>query len=594
MHSKIEPEIKEEASKKPMLGLEVLSHKIELPFDGSRCSPDDLLTAGVDGVQGPLKLIFEGGRPTGEKPDIHTIQRLAILGQVHSMIVTLWEDCLWNGYRFHAHPEGFAFHPPTTERQAARASGVARMMAHQMEMTLHGRNLWNSMPLHLRNHFVSQRVSVNATGSGDRFRYKIGPAPNNPAEPIRSFTARVIASEIYLRELLEEPIPMMAPITPNILLSAWEVFHELGRSLTSGLPQNTGVENPEELFRFAPLIPRSKLTRLLTESLGLEYMEANRIVRFMTFSKNQSDELWARPFVEIDDRMVAPILVCLCDPNPLRMLERWMKHGGVNLQSRGPRFEIQTRTQLADAIHASKKLKNAGVLPHSFDFPDRVASVGDIDVVIWFGATVLIGEIKCNLFPAAPKELNSYFADLEYAADQIMRKKNAFEQNTADFWKKHAKQAEPSETKIIPFVITNLPIGVGYSFNSVPVVDLLILERFLEQGEASILGAFSGTGAANPVHSVTLYNTQEEAECVIQDYLENPPQLRLFKNGLSPRVTLIPTLTTDDRRWLVCDMDTDINTETVRQTLPQGVVDSLLGITDNKVNAASSSADGER
>jgi hypothetical protein len=453
------------------------------------------------------------------------------------------------------------------------------MMAHQMEMTFHGRKIWNSMPLHLRNHFVSQRVSVSAVGSADCFRYKIGPALNSPAEPIRSFTARVIASEIYLHELLEEPLPKMAPITPNILLSAWEVFHELGRSLSTGLPQNTGIDNPEELFRFAPLIPRTKLTGLLTETLGLEYVEANLIVRFLTFSKNQSDEIWARPFVEIDDRMVAPILVCLCDPNPLRMLERWMKHGGVNLQSRGQRFEIQTRRQIANAIQSSKKLTNAGVLPHAFNFSEGAPSVGDIDLVIWFGATVLLGEVKCNLFPAAPKELNSYFADLEQAAAQIMRKKSAFEQNTAEFWREHAKQTEPRETQVIPFVLTNLPIGVGHSFKSVPAVDLPILERFLEQGEVAILGAFSGTGSATPVHSVIIYNAQEEAEHVIRDYLKNPPQLHLFKNGLSPRVTRIPPLTANDLRWLVCDMDTDITAETVRQKLPPGAIDGLSGVT---------------
>jgi hypothetical protein len=46
----------------------------------------------------------------------------------------------------------------------------------------------------------------------------------------------------------------------------------------------------------------------------------------------------------------------------------------------------------------------------------------EIDIVIWLQDTILLGEAKCNVYPANPIEIHNYFEDLRQASFQIGRK----------------------------------------------------------------------------------------------------------------------------------------------------------------------------
>ena len=469
---------------------EIISMKVGGSLTGREYAVDDLLGAAVDGLNMPLRKSYVARGGTTRKFNLTDLGRAIALGQLHWLVASIWEDCVWSDLEMGAHDDRIVAFPRNNEQARTRAIGHARTTVLAAVMTQHAFNLWRRMPDAMRRDINSARRNVQVKGTGRRMELRAVPAETDPQVPLRSFVLRTIASELYFRDIFASPLPKLNGITVGLLLSAWEVLHSLGEALSVGMPRESEVTELADLWQFAPRIPRTKLYRLLAEALDVKREIARGIIDFLTFSASQQEEIWARPFIQLDEEMVTPVLVCLTDPNPLRSLERWIKLGGFDLQQRGDAFEDHAREHVAQTLRDSQHLQG-GVCPHRYKLKRGADDPGDIDLIIWFGSTILLGEAKCTLFPARASEFHNYFATLERAGRQISRKAAALKIQTDDFWREVAKTPPPAETRIVPFVLTNLSFGVGMRFSGVPAVDLLILERFLGDGFLERFRCFS-------------------------------------------------------------------------------------------------------
>jgi hypothetical protein len=380
---------------------------------------------------------------------------------------------------------------------------------------------------------------------------------------------------MYFQGLFECPLPNVQGITLGVLVSAWEVLYSLGQALLAQMPTASTIRDVRDLWQFAPRIPRAQLCALLVDAVGIHPTIARALIDFLTFSESQSDEVWARPLVQLDNETVTPVLTCLIQPNPLRMVEKWMKFGGLELQGRGEKFEQHAREQLTETLAESRLLKDAGICPHRYRFKGLADNPGDIDLLIWFGDTVLVGEAKCSLFPARASEFHNYFATLERAANQVRRKASAFDSQADRFWRDVAKRSAPEKTNVVPFILTNLCVGVGLKFADVPVTDILILERFLGDGFLKRFVIFDPnkmcyTGG----EKLELYNTSQEAEKIIAAYLSDPPQLQHFRDAVTPVKTVVPAIDEKDSHWVLVDYDVDIEAERLEKFRPSVAIES--------------------
>lgn len=554
LRGKMESKLQEFAAQTTPYVEEMLSTKVNGALNGCDYSIDDLITSGVDGLHMPLRKTFAAaGRDS--KLDLEDLRQAILLGQIQWFVTTVWEDCVWSGFRVGIHEGAIVSVPDDSERARALAVGYARYVARVSEMTQHGFNVWRNMPSHLRALINRRRRVVRVSGSGSRMKFDADIAEIDPHVPIQSFTLRMVATELYFEDLFQCQLPKLKGVTPDLLLSAWELLYSLSEALVSEMSNESSITNPRDLLQFAPAIPRTKLCDLLAKGLEIPFRLAKDIIEFLTFSEQHSDELWARPFVELDGSTLVPVLTCLHSPNSLRMIEKWMKYGGLNLQERGEAFEVHVRKQVKQTLGTSRLIKSAGVCEHRYKLKFEGDNPGDIDLIIWFGSTILIGEVKCNLFPAKASEFYNYFGDLEKAGQQIARKAIAFGGQTENFWRRIAKCEPPSETKVVPFILSNLPLGVGLRFSDVPVTDLLILERFFGDGFLERFVVFDPKLGNQGGQKLAFYATAAEAERVVDTYLSDPPQLHHFTEGLAPVQNVLPSVDEDDAPWAVFDYE---------------------------------------
>ena len=554
LRGKMESKMQEFAAQTMPCVEEMLSTKLSGALNGCDYPIDDLIASGVDGLHMPIRKSFEAvGRDS--KLDLEDLRQATLLSQVQWFVTTVWEDCVWSGFRVGIHEGVIVSIPEDAERARARAVGYARYVAHFSEMTQHSINVWRKMPSELQAWTNRHRRTVRVNGSGSRIKFDLDVAEIDPHAPIQSFTLRIVASELYFEELFQSELPNLKGVTPDLLLSAWELLYSLSKALTSGMPNESSVNEPRDLFQFAPAIPRTKLCELLAKGLEIPFHLAKDIIEFLTFSERHSDELWARPFVELDSSTLVPVLTCLLGPNPLRLIKKWMKYGGLNLQERGEAFETHVRNQVKETLKTSRLIKSAGVCEHRYKLKVEGNNPGDIDLIVWFGNTILIGEVKCNLFPTKASEFHNYFEDQKKAGQQITRKAVAFRTQTERFWRNIAKCEPPNETKVVPFILSNLPLGVGLKFSDVPVTDLLILERFFGDGFLERFVVFDPKLGHQGGQKLEFYATAAEAESVIEAYLSDPPQLHHFTQGLALVQNVLPNVDKNDEPWAVFDYE---------------------------------------
>lgn len=82
------------------------------------------------------------------------------------------------------------------------------------------------------------------------------------------------------------------------------------------------------------------------------------------------------------------------------------------------------------------------------------------------------------------------------------------------------------QIKIIPVIISSLPLATGQKFQNIPVVDLEIIKRYLNEGKISNW-VFNGE-SENLISETPFYSSEEEAEKSIGQYLAEPPQISMF------------------------------------------------------------------
>jgi hypothetical protein len=212
-------------------------------------------------------------------------------------------------------------------------------------------------------------------------------------------------------------------------------------------------------------------------------------------------------------------VAALSGPNLLRSIEEWLRIGGLDLGVRGPLFEQHSRIMLA----ASNALPNVRIAPDSIDLGELG---GDVDLCIQIGATILIGEVKCSLFPASPLEDHNYERILAGAAGQAARKAALVAEDPITILGAQGFSVEQgSPVRVHPFVLTNLPLGAGRNYSGVPVVDLAILNKYFGEGYLDKYVSQYPDGHVERGKRVVFYANYADAALQIRGYLESPPQI---------------------------------------------------------------------
>jgi hypothetical protein len=230
--------------------------------------------------------------------------------------------------------------------------------------------------------------------------------------------------------------------------------------------------------------------------------------------------------------------------NPLRKTEAWLEKGGVddNLSkdARGDVYEDQYRQKLCNAIAKNELFKEARCAPS--EVKKTAEFEEQIDLLIRLGDILIVGEIKCWLFPADPYEQFNHLKKLRFAAEQAKRKASLL-QGRPDVAAKSLGLTEDEcrKLRVVALVVTNQGFGFSLNVDDCAVTEAAFLETYLAAGTIVTAAAMDTRTGQMETTTTTLYERETQAADRFEAAMACPIVLRRFLDRLAWTATPFPS-----------------------------------------------------
>lgn len=524
-----------------IIGEQLIQTKVTKNLLGPDYGPDELLTSELDGARFPLIYIFGlkdkdlAIKTLDDLEVLHRMQMMKLYGQYYEVIENIWENCLWNGLIIDQTGKIDILY--LNDEFLGRAQAVAefREKALQMQLANVAYSIWRAKLGDTIKRKLGEKYIVNIHGSGKKREYELRLEGYNPDKPPATLLFRMLAQEAYFDDLVNLEMPDYSNLTLEHLFRAWEILFSLSESLTKNFPKDDSVYKLKKLSQFAPSINRAKLAKLISKGLEISNELAYSIIKLMTFKSEIKCEIWTHPLIEIDSDTIVPVFSAIMVGNLLRTFEYWLKSSGIKFSEKGYLFEKTIRSSL------ESELKNNHIIKDYYICPEGIllscnGKNEQIDIVIRIGNKILIAEAKCIVYPVEPSEYFNYANVVNHAVEQIKRKYQFVLEHLKDFVERKLDNnfIYYGCIEIIPIVIMNRSLFVGFSIDSVPIVDLFILEKYFGDAKWEKYVTFDKAGGKEVGETVMFYETEKEAIENVKHYIFNPPQIDFLKKFVVP------------------------------------------------------------
>lgn len=512
---------------------------------GTQVGVDEVIEAAVDGAEFPLRFLLTGRLPLDEpcrdedrfRP-VRIGYRMILLGQMYGRVEKLWRACVAGRVRVASTPESDVY-DETDERGRRRALAAFRREA----LGLEAASLSASVPL-AGVDLVDGRPpkGVEALGTGRArttrpVRVRSGHRSAGLGEIERMLVGRVAHPNRHLDSLAGLQLPEYGGLTVGGMLRVWDALQVMASRLVDGLPADETVRGLGDLDGFAPSVSERSLRSSLGRATGLPPRRVAAALGALTFTGGRGETLWFRPLVRASEDELVPVLFPLVGPNVNWLTEHWLQEGGVDLGRRGALFEEEVLADVQRAV-LSGPLADAECHPTTLTLTGQGVdgrTTEEIDLVVRVNGHVLVGEVKCRLYPSDdPNGWTSLAKTIREGSEQARRKALFVAANreallAATGWD---PAALPSPVPVVPVVVVNLPDGAGMTETDVPVVDSSILAQFFSPGHLRVNVRRRGRGPAYGGETIPFYGDDTSAGAALGAYLLDPPQLAVYRPHL--------------------------------------------------------------
>lgn len=459
------------------------------------------------------------------------------LGFAYNMLEYLWSECVWSNWYVDTNGEIDLVRPYDIEREIIQAISIYRRDSLLSEVMSYPVYNWQEIDPMTKLSILNKPQIIQIEQAQNSYRFVSGVSLKDTGLPPSRSVIQFAAQEVYFDTLLDIQLPKLANLTIRTLIDCWSYLSTLAPAIKAHIPNLAGLPGPDDLLLFSPAFNRGHIEQELSRSVGINRVQAKQALQLFTFSGTPREDMWFKPFIPVNNNQLTAITITLEFPNLLRSIDYWMKEGDILLNDRGAAFEAYVREE---AI-AESKLDNVQVHPINFEgkFGEEFEQ---IDLIIRLGNTLVIGEAKCSVYPVTPLDYFNYFATLQGATEQAMRK--------AQFVQKYLSEViralnwaplRDEDAQVIPLVVSNNTLGTGMSFNNVPIVDLLILNRYFREGKIERHVLVNRDGSKRVGHEVVFYNNSAEAEVNLLQYLRLPPTIDALANFIGDQITPLTT-----------------------------------------------------
>ena len=475
------------------------------------------------------------------------------------MYEQLWMECLWTECRFSKAADTAIFDAHQTPWAKSFCVFQARRFLLKTEIALQYSSSKTGQPdlSHLLS-IRTPRPRIEFRRERDLLYAKAIDEQLSSDELLKEYVVQQWSQKPYFGSVLDKPLPGIRGLTANQLIISRKLLTEVGQAAQAGLPRNPEVQNAQDLLAFAPILSRGSIRDSLHEVVpGMTREDANQTIEFFTFGKTKetSQELWFRPIIRLDQDKILLVVTALAHGSLEREIETWFSRGETPIGLDGGPFEDSLRKELQGAISASSLKEKAELYPSAFILKIDGGKDEEIDLFMRLGNKLLIGELKCQFYPARSIEWSDHMARLEVGCAQAARKAKAVMENLVSALKQSGfrNDGAASSWSVVPFVVSNHQLGNGTSYEKVPIIDPTILVSFFNQGGFSLGVRYNlrRREFIEPGQRFRYYQSEEEAIAAIEQYLLNPPQVRNLENCTEAYESEIPSSITSTKAAII-------------------------------------------
>jgi hypothetical protein len=373
----------------------------------------------------------------------------------------------------------------------------------------------------------------------------------------------------YLAPFLDAPLPRLSTrLTCRDLHRIWCVARDCANILKDRSKRRS-FDDLKGIEAHALTIRRDEIERAVMECLKIEAGRAKEAIKFLTcdhfdLSSLFTQSFWSAPFLGIDDgRNLAIVLASLEVGSAIRRVENWLSRGGLSDHlsdaRRGLKYETEVRSEIEESLSKNNLLSLARCADSS---NERSGDGEQVDLLITLGNLLVVGEVKCFLYPIEPIEHFNYLRRLDEAGAQAARKANWLHENPQVV--ANALQISPAlaaSLRPVPIIVTNQGAGLGLEANGARVIDFHFLKLYLSDNEYISGMTFDAEKGIAVRYPEILYGDEIEAAGFFEATMADPPPLRRLLKSATWKDSRFPSSDGQDLLVANCYPDDSMLTE---------------------------------
>ncbi|ELW9449849.1 NERD domain-containing protein [Burkholderia cenocepacia] len=540
-------------------------------IDGQNFSPDEMLTGCGDGIKYMLRQLVRATPSDALRKECHIIQDdlTKVTDEINNAILyhsatEIWNDCLANEYHAKLETNHLEIRPLNADLEIARAVSMYRRENMELRDFIGFSEIW---------HFKWSRsekesrceipLVVKIYGTQRIERIDLGFNEKSLNAAATGIFAMLSMRHGHYKSFLGESLPKLEHTSLNMMIQGWRILQSLAAAILNSSKSVTS-ENASDILRLSPKIPKILLRKTLGKALSIDEFHAQRLIDAFVFTGDNSQDLWLQPLICVGQDYCL-IIPCIYSTKLERVVEGWMRQGGLDLERRGPQFEKYCRNELEFRANKSPISSAIQVIPHEVKISDSNGNIEKIDIIVVIDNTVLLVEAKCILWPDDALRLANYRDTIKNATAQIKRQKHAVLSNYSEFSRrlKELNCHAPEEATVVCCVITNSAVYAGFPIDDIPVVDLAILARYFDNRYVKIERRSDEENVSES--AIHFYSNAKQAGQNVQAYLSTPPQLADMKEYVKTREVFLPMYSQSPKTLIYHTYSVDVDVDAMAE-----------------------------
>jgi hypothetical protein len=532
-----------------------------------RISIEEMLESSVTSSRYPLAAALRHEKEgevkglAGGLNELEDFQKVAYLASYYSGLEVMWQLCLWHGrYIIDSRDDFDVVAPAQIEIELAWAVGLQRRSTGDFQRGLMVNRTFRKL-LNRESPMVKRARKIKFYNRGRAKLHPIAFEEFMRSEERLNWGASVErAYKEFPDEILDHPLPVLEGLTPEHLLQCWEVLVSFSVALKESFGEDRGAQEVADFFKYARPVRTTVLKAAIEDCTGLTQEQAVAALHIFTNKGCVRTDPWYTPLVPIGEGQVALLTPVVETTEVRRLLEWWLREGGVDLSERGRVFERQARHELQQLIEESPLEFRQVVTkpPRSLSTRD---SEEEIDLLWRFGQILFVVEIKCIVQSVEPLERYNALTALRGGAVQAVRKAKFVRDNpqVLDTLPELGFGSSAEPTLVYPLVLSNLEPYAGYALaKNVPFVDLRSIRSYVVSG-----GFYNRVeidhGNIVSGNTVKFYENEIEAQVFIVDHFLKPADTLSRIKDCEPLLKPMAVVDESEKPWARMEVEPSVS-----------------------------------